>query len=540
MPGMNKWSRKVGRNDPCPCGSGKKFKKCHGGLEIHGRDQVLPPGLLAAISSRQALETQRVRQQGLGRPIIAAEFKGYRFVAVKNRLLYGKQWRTFHDFLMEYIKMALGPDWGNAEIARPFDDRHPIMQWYQLVCDFQRRTIPVQGEVSSAAVTGAVGAYLSLAYDLFALDHNAELQERLMARLRDRDNFLGARYEVRVAAHLIRAGFELEFEDEGDGTTTHCEFTATYLKTGKKFSVEAKHSGAGPGRLIRQLGRALAKQANHTRVVFIEANAPDDGSMNPPPVPLDALRRLRRFEETDPNSQHLPPAYVFVTNEPWTHHLDSTGVRLTMVADGFRIIDFKRDTKFPTLREAIDARSKHREMHALIASVGDHSTVPATFDGEIPEFAFGDSSSRLLIGKSYEVRDESGSPIVGRLTSAVVVEADSSAVCAFQLPDGRTILSTVPLSPEEMEAWRRHPDTFFGVIAQRKTRFDDPVELYEMQLEVFSKTPRERLLEFLAGAPDLEQLEALDQPALASVYVERLVSHMWNMAQVPPGEAPKA
>jgi len=23
-------SKKVGRNDPCPCGSGKKFKKCHG------------------------------------------------------------------------------------------------------------------------------------------------------------------------------------------------------------------------------------------------------------------------------------------------------------------------------------------------------------------------------------------------------------------------------------------------------------------------------------------------------------------------------
>jgi hypothetical protein len=23
-------SDKVGRNDPCPCGSGKKYKKCHG------------------------------------------------------------------------------------------------------------------------------------------------------------------------------------------------------------------------------------------------------------------------------------------------------------------------------------------------------------------------------------------------------------------------------------------------------------------------------------------------------------------------------
>ena len=21
---------KIGRNDPCPCGSGKKYKKCHG------------------------------------------------------------------------------------------------------------------------------------------------------------------------------------------------------------------------------------------------------------------------------------------------------------------------------------------------------------------------------------------------------------------------------------------------------------------------------------------------------------------------------
>ena len=25
--------RKVGRNEPCPCGSGKKYKQCHGKLE---------------------------------------------------------------------------------------------------------------------------------------------------------------------------------------------------------------------------------------------------------------------------------------------------------------------------------------------------------------------------------------------------------------------------------------------------------------------------------------------------------------------------
>ncbi|NNJ93247.1 MAG: hypothetical protein HKP57_00680, partial [Halobacteria archaeon] len=24
--------RKIGRNEPCPCGSGKKYKQCHGKL----------------------------------------------------------------------------------------------------------------------------------------------------------------------------------------------------------------------------------------------------------------------------------------------------------------------------------------------------------------------------------------------------------------------------------------------------------------------------------------------------------------------------
>ena len=28
-------SRKIGRNEPCPCGSGKKYKKCCGGVSVH-------------------------------------------------------------------------------------------------------------------------------------------------------------------------------------------------------------------------------------------------------------------------------------------------------------------------------------------------------------------------------------------------------------------------------------------------------------------------------------------------------------------------
>ncbi|HJR11732.1 MAG TPA: SEC-C metal-binding domain-containing protein, partial [Rhodanobacteraceae bacterium] len=31
-PPFTRASEKVGRNDPCPCGSGKKYKHCHGAL----------------------------------------------------------------------------------------------------------------------------------------------------------------------------------------------------------------------------------------------------------------------------------------------------------------------------------------------------------------------------------------------------------------------------------------------------------------------------------------------------------------------------
>jgi preprotein translocase subunit SecA len=29
---VTRQGRKIGRNEPCPCGSGKKYKHCHGKL----------------------------------------------------------------------------------------------------------------------------------------------------------------------------------------------------------------------------------------------------------------------------------------------------------------------------------------------------------------------------------------------------------------------------------------------------------------------------------------------------------------------------
>jgi hypothetical protein len=73
-----------------------------------------------------------------------------------------------------------------------------------------------------------------------------------------------------------------------------------------------------------------------------------------------------------------------------------------------------------------------------------------------------------------------------------------------------------------MAAWRRHPDTFFGVVGQRTAKAESPLELYDIIHEWFKREPRERLLEAMADAPDRERLAALDQPQLASIYAERM------------------
>lgn len=95
---------KIGRNELCPCGSGRKFKRCHGGPEYALPTLVRQAKFEKAIfeegrrliERHKAKELQRQKQQGLGRPIISIEHKGFRFVAVGNRLYYGK-WKTFFD-----------------------------------------------------------------------------------------------------------------------------------------------------------------------------------------------------------------------------------------------------------------------------------------------------------------------------------------------------------------------------------------------------------------------------------------------------------
>jgi hypothetical protein len=522
--------QKARRNDPCPCGSGLKFKRCHGGPDQLGLRPASDDDLRSRLERVKALAKQRESQQGHGRGIISTEFRGTRIVAVGRKVFHSTKWKTFHDFLDDYLKLTLSPRWGTAELKKPREERHPILNWYHDATVYLNAHLKVPGQVAGAAFTGPVSAYYCLAYDLYCLAHNSQLQTRLIRRLKNRDHFTGAYYEIFVAASLSRAGFNIEFEDENDGSTSHCELVATFRGTGKKFSVEAKSRQPGKDHLDvgKQLRSALEKDAIHPRIVFIEVNVPSAAdAQGISDVLGGALNSIRsREEHMTIKGQPAPPAYVIVSNYPFLSNEQSGGERYGLV-EGFRIPDFKVGDTYSTIREAIINREKHREIIALADSIANHTFPPATFDGEIPEFAFGSEEvARLLIGNSYKLPGKAGKEIEGELLHATVSEKEKVAHCIFRTRDGDGVF-TVPLTDAELAAYRKYPDTFFGVEAPHsRGGINDPLDLYDWLYNSYRKATKERLLELLKDASNIEQLSGLNREELASIYCERTTTSL--------------
>lgn len=479
--------------------------------------------------------------QGLGRPIVSFESHGYRMVAIGSELRWSKSWRTFTDFLFDYIKLVVGPEWGTAELAKPKELSHPLLGWYRKVCEFQRTHAASnkKGEIYSGIATGAVRAYLGLAYDLYLCAHNADFPVRLLKRLRHPDQFEGALYEAFVIGCFAKAGFAIEFEDESDSSVSHCEFTATHKETARKFSVEAKsvtlaskRSGKStePPKIRGYLFDALRKKAAHPRIVFIElsrahANSADGAPEWAPHV----VGQIERAEnDIKINEQPAPSAYVFITNRPFVHDLDGTALGEIYAASGFKIDDFPAGRNTRSILDMHKARERHLEIHWLLKALDTHRQIPTTFDDRLPEEIVGDQpEARLLIGGAYIVPDSDGKEVQGTLEDAVVMEPENRAYGTYKLGDGRRILCTTPLTETELVAYRRSPETFFGVMKQISKGIKHPLDAFDFLYATYSKSSREKLLEFMADAADIDALRALDQRELAEQYCARLATKMW-------------
>jgi hypothetical protein len=495
------------------------------------------------LARQEAREHQRRLMQGLGRPIVSwKDENDFRFVAIGMTLRWSKTWQTFPDFLSDFIKTMLTPEWGNAELKKPYEKRHPLLQWYHQICEFQRAQIKNASGIYHAKATGVVRAYLGLAYDLYLCAHNADLPDLLLKRLRNADNFEGALYEARIIGRLARAGFDIKLEDESDSDRSHCELTATHKETGRKFSVECKAvssrssragSGAGTPRIRSQLHKALSKTADHARIVFIELNRADTAAVGQTPDWVkDVDADLQRAEkELTIDGDPAPSAYVFVTNNGAVHALDSTAFTEVWLSCGFKIPDFGSPRPYRSILDLVDAREKHIELHWLGKALGAHYAIPNTFDDRLPEEGDASAIPRLLIGSTYLIPTGEGSEVPGVLVEASVLESEKRAYGVYRCADGRQIICANELTDAELAMFKRSPETFFGVIKQVSAEIEGPLDAYDFFWQSYGKSTKEELIEFMNLGPDAAMSRSLDRKRLAQVYCARLAENLWMTIQ---------
>ena len=357
-------------------------------------DDILQTGRISDSPGKKAVYAElkrkqaRRRKSGLGKdPITVRTQEGHIGQVVGDSVFLSRKWKTFHDFLLEYILMVLGREWIAAELEKPAQERHQMIQLAEKMNAFQKKHVVKEGEVYTAVATAPASAYLQIAYDLYVLKHNAGLQKLMIDRLKQKRLFQGARYELYVAASLIKGGFSVEYEDEADKTRSHCEYVATHSETGRKFSVEAKSKhrhgiwGYVDDRqknllslnIKRLIKDAIEKNAPHPKAIFLDINLPaEPGETFKKPWAQKSMSLINKLESR-PYAKNRQ-AYIFLTNCPHGHCADDEvdpGNEALMTAIGM--------PEFLVNGDGL-VRKRHREMGRLIDFLIFHTHIPNEFD----------------------------------------------------------------------------------------------------------------------------------------------------------------
>jgi hypothetical protein len=291
--------------------------------------------ILEQIRLRFQKEKQWNATFGNIKPLMSATANGIRVIAVGDKLLYqSKKWKTFPDFLSKYIWEVFGSDWMKEQKTHSSDNLHPVIEWYRAFRKLHRvQSEGIQDAIVEFYPNGATKALMSLAYDLFTVQNNLYLPDRLLHRLRDVRQFQGARYELFCICALLRGGFSIEYEDETDGTTSHPELIATHLGTKTKIAVEAKSKHRKGilgvlgdkipdekvrfGKVRQLLNDAISKNVDLPLVIFFDVNLPPDKAKE---LLTSSSDKTLKVIESLPQSDDLSDLFSFVlfTNHP--HH----------------------------------------------------------------------------------------------------------------------------------------------------------------------------------------------------------------------------
>jgi hypothetical protein len=219
----------------CECGSGLPFKACH------GKPPAISEDFLRKI--KETIESRADYQKKLGHaraPVTA--MLGDKLVIAIGTTIY-KQTREgqyrFADVTNDCALELFGVPLLEEQEKLPLEQRHPALQWLYTAAAYDERQAKIAPEAPHKTI-GAAAAWLRLGFDLFTIRDNAKLHTEMRKRLLTANYFQGARHELAVAAMCVAAGFEINYENEKDGSTTHPEFVGKDKLTGQQIAVEAK------------------------------------------------------------------------------------------------------------------------------------------------------------------------------------------------------------------------------------------------------------------------------------------------------------
>jgi hypothetical protein len=270
---------------------------------------------------------------------------GYRLRPIWSSIYTRPLSETFHEFLINIVKWTFGQDWWRHQIAMRADQRHAVVRWNYdfaaLTRDLDRAQKSERdgvGPLYAVQQSGPVASLLQLGYDLLCLQAKDRLPTHTVQKLRRHADFQGARYEIAAAAIMARAGFSIEFLDDGAVHERHCEFIATHSRTGVTIAVEAKSRvRAGilnaPGdfeysedwRGIQNLVRKAKKQRPDGLpfLIFVDVNLPPTPGIPWPDKPWmrDVKRMLDSFgtptaQNREPYTAIVPTNYAQYYGEP--------------------------------------------------------------------------------------------------------------------------------------------------------------------------------------------------------------------------------
>lgn len=319
---------------------------------------------------------------GLHRPPLISGQSGDRVVVRGNELMHWAGSGSFINFLEDDLLFRIGHS------LEKFPN-HPLRIWL----DNTRQQVKERKKINPEAgllSTVAVMNFFTVANDLYVVSDNAMLRDRLLKSLSVPDQFHGARYELLVAACMIRGGFEIHFSDESDLTSSHSDAFARHKRTGAVYDVEMKARGrAGvlgkpgtkveaeemTGNVSRLLRGALEKPATRERLVFIDMNLPPKPEYEGPAKiwwVQDAVNSLTEVMNVRGNVPEDESAFVVFTNSPSNFMPpEATYEGLEIAYTAFNKNEFMRDMS--------DLGDRSPDIADLFDSFNIHSQFPDEF-----------------------------------------------------------------------------------------------------------------------------------------------------------------